>query len=141
MTEAETALRSVSESRNVHISCVHVPLNAAGKNARTTGPFFSSSLRVTGVRSWLLSVKSGAFAPTSAATALCSGRVGAFFDDLHLQRHRDLAVQLQRHVVLADRLDRFRQNQLPAIDVESLALQELGDVGSRNRSVQLLGIA
>ena len=62
--------RSDALSRKVHISAVHVPLNAAGMNARTTGPFFNSSLSVTGSRSSFIRVKSGALAPTSAAIRL-----------------------------------------------------------------------
>ena len=50
-TLALTLFSALAESRNVHISCWQVPLNAAGKNARTTGPFLSSSLSVTGSRS------------------------------------------------------------------------------------------
>src|SRR5215471_1234601 len=52
-------------SRNVHSSFVHTPLNAAGKNASTTGwPF--CELSVTGSRFSFISVKSGAFDPTVA---------------------------------------------------------------------------
>ena len=71
-TVADTLSRSDAESRNVHISVVQVPLNAAGMNARTTGPFFNCSLSVTGSRSWFIRVKSGALAPTSAAIPLSS---------------------------------------------------------------------
>src|SRR5215208_1859732 len=53
----------------------------------------------------------------------------AFLDDLHFQRRGDFAMQLQRHVVFADRLNGFRQDQLAPIDVESLRLEEFGDVG------------
>src|SRR5205085_5728201 len=53
-------------SRNVHSSFVHTPLNAAGKNASTTGwPF--CELSVTGSRFSFIRVKSGAFDPTVAA--------------------------------------------------------------------------
>src|SRR5580765_7756943 len=52
-------------SRNVHSSFVHTPLNAAGKNASTTGcPFWE--LSVTGSRFSFISAKSGAFDPTVA---------------------------------------------------------------------------
>src|SRR5580765_3073358 len=52
-------------SRNVHSSFVHTPLNAAGKNASTTGcPFWE--LSVTGSRFSFIKVKSGAFDPTVA---------------------------------------------------------------------------
>ena len=50
-------------SRNVHSSLVHTELNAAGKNASTTGRP-RCALSVTGSRSWFISVKSGAFDPT-----------------------------------------------------------------------------
>ncbi len=50
-TCAESLFRSASESRKVHISAVHVPLNAPGRNASTTGPFFTTSLSVTDSRS------------------------------------------------------------------------------------------
>ena len=53
-TVADSLSSSAAESRNVHISVVHVPLNAAGMNASTTGPFFNSSLSVTGSRSWFM---------------------------------------------------------------------------------------
>src|SRR5471030_317955 len=113
-TRADERFSSAIESRRVHISVVHVPLNAAGTNASTTGPCVSSSLSVTGWRSWFGSVKSGAFAPSSAAIGL-SWRLRdrrllfrAFLDDPHLQRDRDLAMQLQRHGVLADRFDGLR---------------------------------
>ena len=66
-TVPDTLFSSAIESRNVHISFVHTPLKAAGKNARTTGPFLICSLSVTCSRSWFGSVKSGAFAPTSTA--------------------------------------------------------------------------
>src|SRR3954463_12663063 len=52
-------------SRKVHSSLVHTLLNAPGRNARTTGPFFTSSLRRTVSRSWFTREKSGALAPTS----------------------------------------------------------------------------
>src|SRR5580765_3532200 len=53
-------------SRNVHSSFVHTPVNAAGKNARTTGcPFWE--LRVTSSRLSFINLKSGAFDPTVAA--------------------------------------------------------------------------
>src|SRR4051812_18264632 len=51
--------------REVHSSLVQTLLNAPGRNARTTGPFFTSSLRRTVSRSWLTREKSGALAPTS----------------------------------------------------------------------------
>jgi hypothetical protein len=53
------------ESRNVHSSFVQTLLNAAGKDANTTGlPRWP--LKLTGCRSWLVKVKSGAVDPTSA---------------------------------------------------------------------------
>src|SRR5262249_5744213 len=64
----------------------------------------------------------------------------ALFGDGSLQWYGDLAVQLQRDGVLADRLDRLRQNQLPPIDLEALALEEVGNIDRRHRSVQLLGL-
>src|SRR4026209_241004 len=65
----------------------------------------------------------------------------AFLDDLHLQWRRHGAMQLQRHVVLTDRLDRFGQGQLTPIDLEALRLEELCDVGGGDRPIQLLGVA
>src|SRR6266545_5332221 len=63
-TCASAWLSRASESRNVHISLVQTELNAAGKNASTTG-LPRSPHRVTGCRSWFVNVKSGAFDPTS----------------------------------------------------------------------------
>src|SRR5688572_21908205 len=76
-TCALTLFKSAAESRNVHISCWQVPLKAAGKNASTTGPFFSSWLSVTSSRFWLWRVKSGALAPTSTdiEVSLCADRI------------------------------------------------------------------
>src|SRR5687767_16000470 len=42
----------------------------------------------------------------------------AFFDHLDRQRHGDFAMQLERHRVRTNRLDRLGQNQLPPIDLE-----------------------
>src|SRR5687767_7491108 len=69
-TFAFTFWKLLIVSRNVHISFVQVPLNAPGKNARTTLPSFSTWLSVTFSRSWLTSVKSGALLPTSTAIDL-----------------------------------------------------------------------
>src|SRR5262245_47426666 len=41
----------------------------------------------------------------------------AFLYHPHFERHRHFAVQLQRYGVLADRLDRLGQNELPSIDL------------------------
>jgi hypothetical protein len=49
-------------------------------------------------------------------------------------------MELEWDGVLADRLDRFGQDQLAAIDLEALPLEEVGDVGRRHRAVQLVGV-
>src|SRR6267154_884137 len=65
-TVALAALSFAMLSRNVQSSFVHTPVNAAGKNASTTGwPF--CELRVTSSRLSFINVKSGAFDPTVAA--------------------------------------------------------------------------
>src|SRR5262245_15452194 len=63
-TCALALFRAARLSRKVQSSFVHTELNAAGKNASTTG-WPRLALRVTGSRSWLTSVKSGALEPTS----------------------------------------------------------------------------
>ena len=40
-----------------------------------------------------------------------------------------------------NRLDRLREDQLAPVDLEALALEELGDVGRGDRAVQLIGLA
>ena len=50
-------------------------------------------------------------------------------------------MQLQRHGVRADRLDRLGQDQLAAVDIEALALEVLRDVGRRDRAVERIGLA
>src|SRR5262245_46322366 len=63
-TCAFALLSAARLSRKVQSSLVHTELNAAGKKASTTGRP-RCALSVTGSRSWLTSVKSGAFEPTS----------------------------------------------------------------------------
>ena len=74
-----TRASSAMPSRNVHISDVQVPLNAAGKKASTTGPRPHTSLSVTDWRSWSGSVRSGAAEPTVIAInyACGAGAAGA----------------------------------------------------------------
>ncbi len=78
------------ESRNVHSSFVHTPLNAAGKNASTTG-LPCSSLSVTGSRSWFVRVKSGAFDPTATAIKASITLVIRLVRPLHKPRRFGLA--------------------------------------------------
>src|SRR5207302_1265918 len=49
--------------------------------------------------------------------------------------------QLHWNVELAKLFDRFGQHELPAIDVEPLLRERLGDVGGGDRSVQHVGLA
>src|SRR5688572_25529325 len=63
-TWAFAVFRAARLSRKVQSSLVHTELNAAGKKASTTG-WPRWALSVTDSRSWLTSVKSGAFEPTS----------------------------------------------------------------------------
>lgn len=71
-TWPDKALSSVAESRNVHISFVHVGLNAAGKNSKITGPASSSARSDTGFRSVSSSVNCGARVPTSMDIVACA---------------------------------------------------------------------
>src|SRR2546427_869514 len=71
-TWAFARLSCASESRNVQSSLVHTELNAAGKNASTTGRP-RNALSVTGWRSSLIKVKSGAFDPTSTDMTVLPG--------------------------------------------------------------------
>src|SRR3954451_14913508 len=78
--------------------------------------------------------------------ALLGGRCswcsrGTFGNDLHLDGGGPGAVQLYRHVHLAELLDRIGKLQLAAIDVEAAGSQRLGDVRGRHRAVQGLGVA
>src|SRR6476659_4802648 len=50
-------------------------------------------------------------------------------DDVHLQIDRHLAVQLDRHLVLAQRLERLGELDLPPIDREIAGRERFGDVG------------
>src|SRR4051794_6699331 len=58
-----------------------------------------------------------------------------FGDDAHLERHGDVAVELDRDLIFADALDRIGQLQLAPIEVEAFCLQRLGDVRARHRAV------
>ena len=52
----------------------------------------------------------------------------SFFLDHNLQVGRDVLVQFDRHIELAQRLQRLVQLDLAAIHVEALLLESLGDV-------------
>ena len=55
--------------------------------------------------------------------------IDLFGDDLDLQVSRHVAVNLDLHRVLADRLDRFRQGDLALLDFVSLGSKCVRDVG------------
>src|SRR5205085_11935324 len=59
-----------------------------------------------------------------------------FFNDREFQLRRHVAMQLDRHVRLAERANRIRQQDLAAIDVEALLFQKIRDVGVGHRSVE-----
>src|SRR5438094_70321 len=61
--------------------------------------------------------------------------------DAHLDVRRDIGVQSDRNVEVAEPFDRLRQVQLAAIDLEPLGRQRFGDVGRRDRAVQRVGLA
>src|SRR2546426_8914926 len=61
--------------------------------------------------------------------------------DAHLDVRRDIGVQSDRHVELAEPFDRLRQVQLAAIDLDPFGRQRFGDVGRRDRAVQRFGLA
>src|SRR3954467_8439218 len=67
--------------------------------------------------------------------------LGAFGDDAHLQIDRDLAVQLHRHVVLANPFDRFGELQLAPIELEAFRRERVRDVRARHRAIECLGFA
>src|SRR5262245_30025423 len=67
-------------------------------------------------------------------------RLGAFRDHLHGHRYRDFAMQLHRHLQLAHLLDWFGELQLALVDVESLGVDSLDDVGGGYRAVQRVGL-
>ncbi len=50
-------------------------------------------------------------------------------------------MQLHRHVVLADRLQRLFERDLPPVDREALRLQLLRDIARRHRAEQMLVLA
>src|SRR5437870_2265363 len=60
----------------------------------------------------------------------------AFGDDFHFHVSHDVAVQFDRHVELAQFLDRFLQHDLPPIDLHSLRVQRVGDIARRHRSIK-----
>lgn len=57
-----------------------------------------------------------------------------FFVDHNFQVRSHVLMQLDGDDEFADRLERFVQLDLPAIDVEALLLERLGNVASRDRS-------
>src|SRR4026208_960059 len=65
----------------------------------------------------------GGQANRRVCTARWVERLRAFLDDLDLERHGDFAVQLQRHVELAQRLQRLGKDQLTPIDAAAPALE------------------
>src|SRR5688572_8689329 len=71
----------------------------------------------------------------------CAFLGSAFPYHFDRQRHGDLAMQLERHRVRTNRLDRLWQNQLPPIDLEALGLEEVGDIAGSHRAIELLGVA
>ena len=50
-------------------------------------------------------------------------------------------MQLQRHIELAKRLERFGEDQLAPVNVEALALEEVDDVRCGDRAIELLRVA
>src|SRR5258708_2165269 len=61
--------------------------------------------------------------------------------DADLEVQRDLTVERDRHVVLADPVERLLQVDLAPIDLEALGGERGRDVAARHRSVQRFGFA
>ncbi len=60
--------------------------------------------------------------------SLEAARSGVVLDDLNENGRDHVAMQLDRHRMLAKALDRLRQLDLPAVDLDPLPGQNLGDV-------------
>src|SRR4051812_28846728 len=127
-------LRAASESRKVQSSFVQTLLNAAGKKASTTGRPFCS-LSVTGWRSWFVSVKSGAFDPTSTdIEPPCCFNTGGSVSIL------SWALRLGR----TPRLQREQKQEVPVIEVQHLTkrygrVTAVEDVSFRVERGEILG--
>ena len=61
--------------------------------------------------------------------------------DVDVDRHRDFGVEVERHRVDADGLDRVGEVDLAAGDGEAVGAQRLGDVARADRAVELAGFA
>ena len=65
----------------------------------------------------------------------------AFGDDPDRHLDDDVGMQLHRHGLLAQLLDRLAKPDLALVDVEALLGERLGDVGRRDRAVERFGLA
>src|SRR6185295_3980907 len=61
--------------------------------------------------------------------------------DSDFELRGDVAVQLDWYGRRAERLERFGELDLPAIDLETVRRQRLGEIRRRHRAVELLGVA
>src|SRR5262245_11510499 len=59
-----------------------------------------------------------------------------FLDDRDLQLRRHVAMQFHRNVRFTERTDRVRQQDLAAIDVKTLLLEQIGNVAVGHRAVE-----
>src|SRR5215467_5732619 len=78
---------------------------------------------------------------SSVATCELLLTFSAFGNHPNLDVRDDLAAQPERHVVLAQLLDRFGELQLASIDLIAPGQQRRRDVGGRHRSEQHVGFA
>src|SRR5215210_6495057 len=77
-----------------------------------------------------------------ALTRLTAARdLFLFGDDLDAQLRRHFAMDLDRHLHFADRLDRIRQLDLPLVDGEPFGLERVRDVARRDRAVHRVVLA
>src|SRR6266851_6508894 len=66
---------------------------------------------------------------------------GSFSHDADLEVRRDVAMELHRNGVVAELLDRLRELQLAAVQLEAFGGERLGDVAAGDRAVERLGLA
>ena len=69
-----------------------------------------------------------------------AGRFVFGASDVDVDRHGDFGVQMQRHRVDADGLDRVGEGHLAAGDGVAVGAQRLGDVARADRAVELAGL-
>src|SRR5689334_11757601 len=71
------------------------------------------------------------------AGALTRSQTSSLLDDPDADLGLHVGVQLHRHAVDTERLDRLVQVDEPLLDVEALGIELLGDVGRRDGAEQL----